>query len=108
MVSTNAKGYAINADATLGTVSANGRFASFTSAATNVLFGVSGTQVYVKDLATGAIALASANSSGVEGNAASSMSFMSGDGTSAQFSTTSSNLISGASLTQGYLKQVAK
>jgi Tol biopolymer transport system component len=52
----------------------------FRSDATNLIPGVSGTQIYVKDLLTGQVRLASSNSSGTAGNNSSSSPQITPDG----------------------------
>jgi hypothetical protein len=88
------KGNGSNADISL---SGNGSKVAFVSTATNLdpadtdLFG----DIYVKELTTGDIALASTSDVGVKGNSESSGANISADGTAVAFATDSSNLDAG-------------
>ena len=78
-------------------VSADGRYAGFTSLSNNLVPGVLGFGYgcYVKDLQTGAIVLANVDSAGKQSNMSSFLSAISADGRCAVFDTASSNLVSG-------------
>jgi hypothetical protein len=67
-VSTNGFGDEANGASSNATISANGRYVSFTSAASNLVPGDTngGIDVFVKDLATGAIVRANLTSSGAQ------------------------------------------
>jgi uncharacterized repeat protein (TIGR01451 family) len=80
-----------NADSRLPALSANGTRVAFVSEATNLHpAGVPG--VYVKDLVTGGVQLASATQAGTPANAGASAVVLSADGRRAAFSTTATNL----------------
>ncbi|MEY4705499.1 MAG: hypothetical protein RL042_1704 [Nitrospirota bacterium] len=84
-------------------ISADGRFVAFVSLATNLVTGVSGQQVYVRDRETGQTTVISKNSAGVVGTGSSSAPAISADGRYVAFVSTSTNLVTGASGTQIYL-----
>ena len=79
-------------------ISGNGEYVAFTSAASNLVEGVSGgPQVYVKNLSTGEVVVASETADGIAGNgfsAINSMSFSS-DGRFLSFESSASNLVEG-------------
>ena len=79
-------------------ISGNGEYVAFTSAASNLVEGVSGgPQVYVKNLSTGEVVVASETADGIAGNgysAINSMSFSS-DGRFLAFESSASNLVEG-------------
>lgn len=77
-------------------ISADGRFVAFDSYAANL--GGTGThhQIFVKDLATGAVVLASSNSAWVEGDAEAGQPCVTPDGRYVSFHSPSSNLAPGA------------
>lgn len=77
-------------------ISGDGRFVAFTSGATNLVSGVSGgPQLYVKNIATGEIVVASKSQSGTLGNAYSgAAASFSKDGRYIVFESWASNLIS--------------
>ncbi len=88
-------------------LSANGRYLAFWSTATNLLPGVSGGQIFVKDLETGKVQLASSTKDGVQGDGASNAgTSISADGRYLSFSSNSSNLIDGVSGWQVYRKDM--
>src|SRR5262249_5538357 len=68
LASETADGKIANGDCGNESLSADGRYVVFQSAATNLVAGVSGPQLYLKDLKTGALSLLSANASGAEGS----------------------------------------
>lgn len=75
LVSADANGVPANGNSTqLGAFSPDSTKIAFQSASTNLMLGANGAnQVFVKDLLTGAITLASSNAAGVIGNSNSSM-----------------------------------
>ena len=77
-----------------GDISADGRYATFVSAATNLarLDSNTGSQVYRKDLEFGVIKLVSATATGFTGDGASFSPDISGDGNVIAFSSLSTNL----------------
>ncbi len=76
------------------TLSADGRYVAFLSRATNLVSGdINGApDIFVRDLQAGTTTLASVNSNGVQANKGSGDPFISADGRSVSFSTTSDNL----------------
>jgi flagellin-like hook-associated protein FlgL len=106
VASQSASGAIANADSREGKLSTDGRFIVFQSGATNLISGVSGEQIYLKNLSTGALQLASSSSSGVAGNATSMNFTVSGDGRYVTFFSTATNLISGVSGSQVYVKDM--
>jgi len=91
IVSTTAAGEAGNGDSRNVSLSWDGRFAAFDSTATNLVPGVSGRQVYLKDLATNAIFVISA-SAGVAGNQPSVAPKLDARATSIVFASQATNL----------------
>jgi uncharacterized repeat protein (TIGR01451 family) len=91
LVSRAANGAKGNGDSRLPVVSPDGRRVAFVSEATNLHpAGVPG--VYVKDLATGAVELASATQAGAPANAGADRVALSADGRRVAFSTPATNL----------------
>jgi len=88
--------------------SPDGTKVAFDSAATNLVpGGSSGEQVFIKDLTTGAVTLASTDANGVEGNGSSSLPVFSPDGTEVAFVSLSSNLPGATDFTaQIYVKNI--
>jgi Tol biopolymer transport system component len=87
-------------------ISSDGRFVAFASASTNLVAGVSGTQVYVHDRLTGAngtTSLVSKDSGATAGNGNSSTPSISGDGRFVAFMSLASNLVASVSGQQIYL-----
>jgi Tol biopolymer transport system component len=84
-------------------ISADGRFVAFVSPSTNLVTGVSGQQVYVRDRETGQTTVISKSSAGVVGTGSSSAPAISADGRYVAFVSTSANLVTGASGTQIFL-----
>jgi len=105
-VSTSGSGGEANAASWIGSISADGWFLAFGSSASNLIAGVSGSQSYVKDLQTGVLTLASSSASGTQGNGTSSTGRISADGKYLAFISDSTNLISGVSGGQVYLKDL--
>lgn len=85
-------------------VSAEGRFITFTSHASNLVSGIGGVghqpQVFIKDMVSGAVRALSTSSGGAEGNGQSLAPRISCDGGTVVFSSDASNLVSGD--TNGY------
>lgn len=78
-------------------VTPDGRFVAFSSRETNLVSGVSGTQVYLRDTTTGTITLISKSDAGVPGDAsrASSDPSISDDGRFVAFQSSADNLVGG-------------
>ncbi len=94
LASANAQGTAANDGSEDATVSANGRFVLFDSAATNLVAGAASgaLEVYRKDLQTGALTLVSSTASGVAASDDSAAGGISDDGSLAVFATDAANL----------------
>ena len=74
-------------------VSPDGNLVAFTSGSTNLVAGgSSGPQLFVKDLSTGEISIASTSKDGEIGNGYSNNAIFSFDGTKIAFESTASNL----------------
>ncbi len=95
-----------NGSSTGAHFSADGRYFAFRSNSTNLISGVSGWQIYIKDLVTGELKLGSSTADGVQGNASSYNAKLSADGRSLAFQSNSTNLISGVSGNQIYVKDL--
>lgn len=109
LVSVDANGNQGNANSMNFTFSPDGTQVAFDSASTNLISGgTSGNQVFVKNLATGAVTLVSADSNGVPGGGASSFPVFSPDGTQVAFASISTNLAAGPTNThsQIYVKNL--
>jgi hypothetical protein len=78
-------------------ISADGRFVSFVSDATNLLSNLktSGSQIFVRDRSTGITELASVDSSGIESGGFCENSWLSADGSVVAFDSVASNLVAG-------------
>jgi len=88
-------GTAGNADScTSVAISANGRFVAFGEDATNVISGLSGMQIYLRDRKTGQTTLISSAPDGSAGNGYSQQAAISADGRYVAFVSTSTNLVS--------------
>jgi Tol biopolymer transport system component len=75
-------------------MSADGRYVAFMSQASDLLpFTISGQQVYRRDIATGAVALVSADSNELPGSAASDEPSISADGSAVAFQSNAANLV---------------
>ncbi len=105
-VSTTSSGEEVQGESYLHSVSADGRFVVFQSGISNLVPGVSGQQIYVKDLHTGELKLGSSTVSGVQGNGQSNLASISADGRYLSFRSTSTNLIPGVSGNQIYVKDL--
>ncbi len=93
LVSTNAGGLQGDANCQWPRMTPDGRYVAFQSSSTNLIPGVSGQQIYRKDLQTGEIRLVSARPGGTQGNNPSSYPDISSDGRYVVFYTQATNLI---------------
>jgi Tol biopolymer transport system component len=99
-VSTGASGAAANGASDNAGFSADGRFVVFESVATNLVASADNnnrSDIFVKNLATGALRRASESAGGVVGNGASFNAQLSADGRFAVFESAASNLVAGDS-----------
>jgi flagellin-like hook-associated protein FlgL len=96
-VSTDSSGLQGNSQSTVSAISADGRYVAFTSFASNLVSGdTNGAfDAFIKDTITGLTTRVSTNSSGVQGNASSSVTAISADGRYVAFNSVASNLVSG-------------
>ncbi len=96
-VSVASDGTEANSSASNPTISADGRFVAFDSSATNLVAGDTNksNQIFVRDLLTGTITLASVNDDGSQANNSSSNAAISGDGSFVAFQSTANNLVVG-------------
>ena len=83
-------------------ISADGRYVAFVSASTNLVTGVSGTQIYLHDRQTGQTTLVSKDNSvtPVPGNGVSAVPTISSDGQFIAFASLSTNLVAGVGANQ--------
>jgi len=96
LVSADAKGIQGNGNSLAFTFSPDGTKVAFDSSSSNLLPGGTHTQdIFVKDLATGAITLVSADANGIEGNNVSSGPVFSPDSTEIAFASSSNNFVPG-------------
>ncbi|MGG5822952.1 TolB family protein [Falsiroseomonas sp. HW251] len=97
LASTSAEGEQGNGRSEFPSLSIDGRRVAFVSEATNLLPGDANTasDVFVKDLVSGAITLASASSGGEQGNGSSGIPSLSADGNMIAFDSEASNLVPG-------------
>ena len=95
--SVDSSGVQGNGTSTLSSLSADGRYIAFASSASNLVAADANLvdDVFVRDLATGVTALASIDSSGVQGNGISSAPSISADGRYVAFESAADNLVSG-------------
>jgi flagellin-like hook-associated protein FlgL len=107
LASSNSSGNAGNGFSYTPQITPDGRFVVFRSNATNLIPGVSGTQIYVKDLLTGEVRLASSNSSGNAGNNSSYSPQITPDGRFVVFWSDATNLVAGASGRKLYVKDLS-
>lgn len=86
-----------NGDADFPSISANGRLVAFNSSATNLVAGNPHgfQQVYVRNLATGALRRVSQANGGTAGNGDSTEPALSGDGSRIAFRSVATNLVTG-------------
>ena len=94
-----------DAGSTLPSISANGRYVAFTSAAANLVIPDTNatSDIFVKDLQTGAITLVSASSLGEQGQGFSTQPVISPNGQFAAFTSLATNLIPGGTDGGNYL-----
>lgn len=94
-VSVATNGAQANWDSVWPAISGNGRFVAFSSQASNLTSDDTNgdTDVFVRDLLTGALSLVSITNSGAKGNALSGPAVVSGDGTIVAFGSWASNLV---------------
>lgn len=106
LVSTSASGVESNHANRRPSISGDGRFIAFQSTASNLVPGDTNqaTDIFVKDMATGAIHRASVSSAGVEGDSDSFFASITPDGRYVGFMSQASNLdpIDGDTLTESY------
>jgi RHS repeat-associated protein len=94
LISINAAGTASgNGSSTNAKISKDGRFVLFESSASDLLTGVSGNQIYLRDLQTQATILVSASTTGNGGNGTSQKGSISADGRYLLFESTASDLV---------------
>ncbi len=91
LLSATAAGVQSNGTSDSASLSADGSKLVFTSTASNLVAGVSGQQVYIKDLHTGVVSLVSSSGSGTAGNGASTEAHISADGTKVVFTSAATN-----------------
>jgi len=84
-------------------ISSDGQLVAFVSLATNLVTGVSGQQIYVRDRQTGQTTVISKSSVGAVGNGVSNAPAISADGRFVAFVSASTNLVTGVSGTQIYV-----
>lgn len=96
LVSTDANGVKGNSSSTHAQFSANGNYVVFESTAANLVSGDTNSayDIFVKNLATGAIQLASSSVAGSQGNSGSQGASISSDGQHVAFLSTSTTLVS--------------
>jgi WD40-like Beta Propeller Repeat len=94
LASSNARGVPANGESTIPMISANGERVAFGSTATNLhpKDTDSKRDLYVKNLVTGAVKLASTSDAGVKGNGHSVDPWVSSDGREVSFASSASNL----------------
>lgn len=98
LVSANANGAPQNAgEAQKPVFSPDGTRVAFYSFADNLVPGINGYEVYVKDLITGAVTVVSTNASGTQAHGYSQLPVFSPDGTKLVFESSASNLVAGDS-----------
>jgi VCBS repeat-containing protein len=108
LVSTDANGVPANGNSTqLGTFSPDSTKIAFQSASTNLMSGANGaSQVFVKDLLTGSVTLASSNAAGVLGNGNSVMPTFSPNHLALAFQSSSMNLGVNSFTSQIYVRSI--
>jgi Tol biopolymer transport system component len=96
-VSVDSAGTQANGESTVPTISANGRFVSFESVATNLVADDTSVMndIFMHDLKTGETTRVSVNSEGGEGNGGSQLPKLSADGRSVVFISGATNLVAG-------------
>ncbi len=95
LISGTSAGVVANASSEYETANSDFSKVVFQSGATNLAGGTTGTQVYIKSVATGQLTLVSSSSAGVAGNADAEFVSMSQDGSKILFSSAASNLVAG-------------
>jgi autotransporter-associated beta strand protein len=109
-VDTTAAGVPANVPSADPVISADGSRVAFETRATNLAPGLTGSvpRIFVKDLTTGALYLASSDANGTPANSGANSPAISGDGTRVVFATPSTNLVAGAggSLSQAFVKDL--
>lgn len=95
VLSMTSGGELANGRSSLPSISGNGRFVTFESTASNLVAVTSGNarSIFVKDLNTGSIRLASSSVDGVSGNYSSTLPSISTDGRYVTFSSEANNLV---------------
>ncbi len=96
--STNSSGGQVPGNSTHPSISADGRYVAFTSSACSLAAGYcyrNTTNIYIKDMKTGAVSRVSADTSGNPGNGSSVWPAISPDGRYVAFDSTASNLVPG-------------
>jgi Tol biopolymer transport system component len=108
LASTSASGEQGNGDSFGPWLSADGAKVAFSSSATNLMPGdTNGTEdIFVKDLATGAISRASTLASGEQANAGSFNPSLSADGTKVAFVSAAGNLVPGETMSGIFVKDL--
>jgi hypothetical protein len=98
VASGDATDHPANANVSNPVLSTNGARVAFQTTATNLVTGAGGanTEVFVKDLGTDAVVMASADTGGNQANNAATNPSISGDGTRVAFQTQATNLVTGA------------
>jgi Tol biopolymer transport system component len=84
-----------NAESGAPDMTPDGTLVVFESGATNLMAGVTGHQIYLRNAVTDALELISVNSSGVMGNGSSYQAHISSDGRYVAFTSNSNNLVAG-------------
>jgi Tol biopolymer transport system component len=84
-------------------MSSDGRLVAFVSLSSNLVTGVSGQQIYVRDRQTGQTTVVSKSSVGITGDGSSSAPAISADVRYVAYASTSTNLVAGISGTQIYV-----
>jgi Tol biopolymer transport system component len=100
LVSCDAAGVQANAGTAIPTISSDGQYVAFFCPATNLIPGVTGNQIYRKNLVTGEVKLVSCDAAGVKGNGTSLWPDISSDGRYVSFDTTATNLVTPATTPQ--------
>ena len=97
LASSNSSGAQGNSTSVFSAMTADGRYVTFVSIATNLVSpATSGTQTFRKDMVTGQVVLVSASSAGVQGNGESDSSTQSDDGRYVSFESIATNLVTPA------------
>ena len=84
-------------------ISSDGQFVAFVSLSANLVTGVSGQQIYVRDRQAGQTTVVSKSSAGIIGDGVSSAPAISADGRFVSFVSASTNLVTSVSGTQIYV-----